>query len=140
MRTLNAIGIGGRTLVGYDGNFPRRHGNCFSLYTDGPSYDIVNFNAENLDYLLRNGLFWPIKIVVLGAGIAVINDERIGDRWYQDRFCEVCTPRDLLPITQRLEEERRIALGSMSRKECEAEGRKFTIVSINHNGPKPLFP
>lgn len=102
-KTIEATEIGSQTLVGYSGPYPRPSGNCFSLKAEGNYYKILNFGAENLNYALNNGLItWPIRIHPLSENHAVIHDERIPHNWYQDRFCNLCTPKDLLPITQQL--------------------------------------
>jgi len=111
----NAVSIGTRTLVGYFGNYPIKPGNCFSVNVENENtyYKIVNFGAENLEELISRGLTWPIKIKVLDGHIAVIHDSRIEDEWYNDHFCGVCCPHNLLPLTQQLEYERKIGRGDI---------------------------
>lgn len=105
---VKAFAIGGRTCLGSSGTFPREHGNCFDLLTEnGKSYRIVNFIAENFDYLRKKGLKWPVQMAILdGSNAAALNDPRIGDRWFQDRYCEVCCPTELLPLPQILRHRR----------------------------------
>lgn len=103
---------GFRTMVGFgEGEPPYESGNCFGVYrqrvTRGDvlagaveEYKIVNFNARNLDELIRLGLKWPIQCKLLAGRTAIIHDPRIGERWYQHRYCEVCCPARLLPVTQ----------------------------------------
>ena len=114
---LNATSYAGRTLLAVlSKDFPLARGNCFSLYVKRKPYKIVNFVLENLEELQRQGLKWPIKIAVLDGSLAVIHDSRIGDRWYRDGFCEICCPRQFLPITQEHRIQREEALGA--RKTC----------------------
>jgi hypothetical protein len=107
--------VGMVTLVGYFGPFPRAHGNCFDAVADnGKAYRIVNFGHENLKELLRRGLKYPVKIRVLVDGKrrrAIIHDERIGDAWYSEQWCDGCCPDEFLPIQQRLVHERQEARG-----------------------------
>ncbi len=135
MKTLNASRITMHTLVGYSGNkFPMggKGGNCFSVETDGGELRIVNFGMENLEHLISLGLKWPIRVEDIGSGRGVINDGRIGDRWYSDRFCEACCPKDLIPLPQRLVQLRQIQRGD--RKE---EGEWITC-NMAHKPPQ--FP
>ena len=113
MKSFNAIRITGQTLVGSSGSFPRKFGNCFSIEAEnGKNYRILNFKVENIKELIkRKVLSWPIKCESLSEHSAVINDGRIPDDWYMDRFCEVCTPIDLLPLPQRLKHLRDIQRG-----------------------------
>jgi len=112
---MKALQVTSHTLVGTSEERPSERGNCFSVMADDEKeYAIVNFNLENLQALQTLGLQWPIEIEALRGRFAVIQDGRIGERWYQLRFCEVCCPRDLLPITQRLRQKRDIARGIRS--------------------------
>lgn len=96
--------IGMVTLVGVPKTeYPLSWGNCFSARLtaekSGQYADIVNFDYENLKELLRRGtLTWPIEIVYLDEArkIALVRDPRIPAEWYRTKYCEVCTPRDLL--------------------------------------------
>lgn len=112
---INALRITSQTLVGYNSTsfpIPGKGGNCFSVDTDGADeVRIVNFGCENIRELIRQGLKFPIKCHKIAPGLAAICDGRIGERWYSDRFCEVCTPRDLLPLPQRLVHWRSIDRG-----------------------------
>lgn len=123
MNTIDAYSIGMQTLVGSYGEFPRKHGNCFSLHTNNdPSIDynqgkdgyrIVNFNVENLKHLIQYyELDFPIKILPLSDYIAVIHDWRIPDNYYDDRWCEICCPYSLLPIQQQLQQNLEIGRGN----------------------------
>lgn len=124
-----AHGEGFRTCVGVGGEErPSQWGNCFGVFDRSVTrddilgsrvaeYRILNFNAENLDALRKLGLKWPIQCKFLGGHHAIIHDPRIGERWYDTRFCEVCTPRDLLPVPQRQSQERDIMRGSRREEE-----------------------
>lgn len=142
--TTNAIAVAGSTLVGYcTDEYPIEYGNCFSVATeDGKNYRILNFGLENLEHLLaEKGLTWPVKIVVLGERHAALSDERIGDRWYWPRFCSVCTPRDLIPLPQLLENDRDEARGTTKRTLVEmADGQKFEMVSTKISRPAAQIP
>lgn len=110
---VDAIHVESTTLVGF--------GNCFSVMTaDGKYYDVVNFYHEALEDMIKAGVTWPFKISPIGPRTAVMHDARIPDDKYNDRFCEVCTPMDLLPITQRLRKSRDIQTGRSSFMKCEA--------------------
>ena len=110
---MKAIQITDHTLIGAIGPRPSQHGNCFSVKCDdGKCYRILNFNLENHEALLEQGLTWPIECEALSGRSAVIMDGRIGERWYDDRYCEICCPSDLLPITQKQRHKREIARGA----------------------------
>lgn len=110
---MKALEITEHTLVGASGPRPSHMGNCFSVKCDdGKYYRILNFNLENLEALLEKGLTWPIECEALSGRSAVFMDGRIGERWYDDRYCEVCTPDSLLPITQKQRHKREIARGA----------------------------
>jgi len=123
--TKLAYGVTMYTLVGVGrtDNYPLTHGNCFSVATrtdnkspwnDSGSYKIVNFILENLEHLIEEKVIeWPIKIVVIDEQlrVAAVNDPRIPDEYYTTRFCEVCTPINLLPVPQRLRHLRDIDRG-----------------------------
>lgn len=93
----------GQTLVCSYGPFPRKGGNCFDVKaSNGKSYNILNFNVENLDELLKTQkISYPIKIGVMDESRAVIIDSRISPEWYSD-FCSVCCPREMLPLDRRI--------------------------------------
>ena len=100
------------TLVGTFGVRPSDSGNCFSVKsTDGRNFRIVNFNLENLEVLQEKGLKFPIQCKAIGNGIGIVHDGRIGERWYCGRFCEICCPKPLLPITQIQCHERAVMRG-----------------------------
>ena len=114
MKTINATKLMSQTLVGSSGDFPRDNGNCFSIEDDNKrEYNIVNFYLENLEELIRlKKIDWPIKCLEISKRQAVINDGRIPDEWYRNKFCEVCTPLALLPLPQRLQHLRDIDRGN----------------------------
>jgi hypothetical protein len=116
---MHATKITFHTLVGQSlDNRPQQSGNCFGVEGDDHcDYRIVNFNLENLEALLQLGLTFPIKCKVLSPGLALIHDERIGMRWYQQRYCEVCCPHGLLPPQQRDEHERAASRGERTESE-----------------------
>lgn len=121
--------------------FPREHGNCFSVMEEllpGAADDIkskpdderweaiskaqkenllrenriVNFNHENMEELLERGVVqWPIDILVVVPGVAVIHDARIPASWYDKYFCPTCCPTSHLPVTQHLNSMRDIESG-----------------------------
>lgn len=115
---MKAIRITSQTLIGFPDKRPAESGNCFSIEADdGHGYRIVNFNLENLEALIKLGLTYPIECKQLAGGIAIIHDPRIGERWYRNRFCEVCCPEKLLPITQLHRHERDVMRGRRTEKE-----------------------
>lgn len=134
-KTLQAHRMGSVTLVGYlHTEFPRKHGNCFSVYTDEGSYQIVNFNYENLNELLRTEVVsFPITITPLGdTKSAMISDERIPNEWYSSYFCPVCTPTEYLLPTQRLLQILDIKRGKRIEKEyTNYDGTKGIMVQMN---------
>ncbi len=108
--------IGMQTCVGVpSGKFPLSHGNCFSMNAEGKDYRIINFCCENLREAQNRGVEFPIKLKKLkectSEGIAIVFDERIPHSWCSDHYCEVCTPKDLLPHNQQMSHERAIAGG-----------------------------
>jgi hypothetical protein len=120
----NGITITSSTLKGRN--------NCFSLETESKKdIRIVNFYLEDLEYLLKNGLTYPVKILLINSKIGVINDERIPDEFYNERFCIVCTHEDFLTLPQQLEIERDIVLGK------RVETKSF--VAINMETPKCIL-
>jgi len=123
---MKAFSISEHTLIGVGGDdFPLSSGNCFSVEAeDRKYYRIINFVLENLEEAIKRGIDWPIEIKILRGRIAVIHDSRIPDSWYSTRFCEVCTPKDMLPLPQLLAHERQIARG----ERIEREGSTSIIV------------
>lgn len=122
------------TLVGYiTDSYPSPRGNCFSVKgQNGQSYRILNFNHENLEELMRRDIIeWPIMIHELEPGYAVVADARIPDEWYDTKFCNTCTPRNLLPYPQLLRIELEIMRGNRTEREVEINGKKHIMVSIN---------
>jgi hypothetical protein len=129
---MNATDIRGHTLVGFTGTPPIERGNCFTVGADNSKvYQIVNFGYENLEALCAQGLSFPIQIREIGPGVAVIDDERIGERWYRADYCTVCCPEELLPAPQLDKAKRCYRTGERS--------RKGTWISINLQ-VKRLFP
>jgi len=109
MYTLKrATSIGRQTLVGYTiESYPSKRGNCFSLHAKDKEYRIVNFNVENLNYLLKNKkITFPIIILPITDRHTYIHDSRIEDNWYNNHICEICCPSHLLPLHQRLAKKR----------------------------------
>lgn len=99
-------------MVGASEKRPSDTGNCFSVaVNDHIEYKIVNFNLENLEELMARGLTWPIRIAAISPHHALLDDPRIGSRWYQNEWCIICTPRELLPASQRMEQLRAIERG-----------------------------
>lgn len=121
---FKAHSLGSQTLVGvWEKKRPHSQGNCFSVFLTETSrediisgraleYKIVNFNVENLEALIKLGLTWPIQCKLLAGRTAILHDPRIGERWYDDHFCEVCCPRALLPTPQLQRHEREIMRGA----------------------------
>ena len=119
------------TLVGYIGEYPMERGNCFSVSTDDGEFRILNFNYENLKKLLKDNVVeWPIKISALSPSHAIICDHRIPDEWYSKKFCETCTPIDLLPVPQRLRHFLDIERGKREEKMIEINGKPVMMVSV----------
>lgn len=113
-KTENAVSVTTITLVGYSADkYPIDGGNCFSVLTDeDKEYRIVNFGHENWEEMINRGVDYPIKIIPISERQAIVHDSRIPHSWYSDRFCEVCTPLHLRPITQRLRTQRDIECGA----------------------------
>ncbi len=124
-----AVGVTYQTMVGSWGDFPREHGNCFGVEVDGREYRVVNFIQENLAEAIKRGITWPIKVKLISERHAVIHDERIPDSWYSKEFCEVCCPKEMLPVNQLLRHDRQIARGE--RKETPASGRIPGMITID---------
>lgn len=112
---MKALQITWSTCVGVSRHErPQPHGNCFSvLADDGKDYRVANFNLENLEALIVKGLTWPIPIKALDERNALIHDPRIAERWYDSEYCEICTPRELLPAPQIDRREREILRGAV---------------------------
>lgn len=121
---FEAHALGSQTLVGVGREErPSERGNCFGVFRQKVTrddiiggqvqeYRIVNFNVENLNALMDLGLTWPIQCKLLAGNKAVIHDPRIGERWYDKQWCEVCCPQSLLPIPQRQAQERDVMSGN----------------------------
>jgi hypothetical protein len=99
---MKALQIAGSTCVGHPKRQqPEPFGNCFTVKADdGKYYRIANFNLENLEALIEKGLTWPIALKPLGERNALIHDPRIGERWFDRAYCEICTPHAFLPAPQ----------------------------------------
>ena len=130
---MKAISVTSHTLNCPDDERPASYGSCFSVMCDdGKEYRVVNFVYENLKALEEQGLKWPLDVESLGSRNVVLMDGRIGERWYQQRYCEVCTPQSLLPITQRQRHQRDMARG----RRIEGGG----CITINLDVPEVPFP
>lgn len=118
-----ATSIGSITLVGSFGDFPRKSGNCFSVFTKDGEHErrVLNFNYENLKECIRRGVDWPIKIKVYGNKYAIIHDERIPPSWYDSEYCEICSPEKYWPEPQRLRKEREIEAGVIKKGKIDLE-------------------
>lgn len=120
------------TLIGVIGNeFPISRGNCFSLKCNGgKEYRIVNFYLENLEELIRRGLTFPIRLKKLVGKKALLDDERISNKWYNDTYCTVCCPDEYLLDTQKMEIDRQIRIGI---REEKVLGNGIVGVSVKVN-------
>ena len=114
MKLVNATAVGGVTLVSH-------------LYEDGAGpLRIVNFNYENLSYLLDTHVLpWPIKVLQIGKRTAIVYDPRVPDEFFDAKWCTVCCPERLLPMPQRI--HRRM---SMKRKEITVKRLRNTDGSL----------
>jgi len=128
---LEATSVTSVTLVGYMGEFPRKYGNCFSVTTPEGEMRIVNFGYENLKELEKRGVVeMPLRIHKLGPRTAAIADPRIPREWYDEKFCTVCTPRDLLPYPQRLQIELEILRGDREERIVTIGGKEMIMTSV----------
>lgn len=123
---LLATEITSCTLISPDRSIPHKRGNCFSVKAGSGEYRIVNFNKENLEYVLTK-IEWPIKIVAISGFKAIIHDERIPEKYYDTRYCEICCPESLLPSPQRYKYERQRL------QKVRIEDPKLGFVAINYN-------
>lgn len=132
MDKIKGLSFGSVTLVEFLGDYPRESGNCFSLLTEEDAYvKILNFNHENLKKLIDDGVVsFPIIISKLSEYKAVIVDGRIPDEWYSNKFCEVCTPDDLLPLPQKIKHQLEIDRGNRVETNIEINGEKFKQITI----------
>lgn len=136
---IDTYSIGGQTLVGFWGDYPRERGNCFSLYNNdkSKSFKVVNFNVENLEHLLAtNVVRWPIKIQKLSDRHAIVKDDRIPSNYYSDNYCQVCTPLSLWPEKQLLARQAKIDSGELKIKVCD-NGMIIETVTVKA-APRPL--
>jgi len=117
------------TLIGVDtSKYPVNGGNCFSVTgTDNKNYRIVNFSYENMQEVIERGLKLPVKILPLSEKVAIVIDERIPDRWFDTRYCEVCCPEYLLPHQQVMAHRRQEARGERTIRNTG----EFQIISID---------
>jgi hypothetical protein len=107
----NATDIGFVSLVGvYSSEWPIKWGNYFSMSAeDGKSYQIVNFWYENLEQLLEHKeIEFPIPLLILDDGYAMIHDPRIPDDWYVKDSVSTCVPRRYHTIHQQAKHQRGI--------------------------------
>ena len=101
------IKIGTVTLVGYiNRGFPMKGGNCFSIQHEGVYKRVVNFGYENLmEAVNRFSLHEDgvnVEVVPKSEGrILIIDDERIPQDWYFEKWCTTCCPARLLPYEMR---------------------------------------
>ena len=125
-----ATKMGFRTCVGYFGtDYPWSSGNCFDL--DG--HRILNFNYENfIELQSRTVISWPVDIMIIENGLALIHDSRILHEWYSQNFCITCCPIRLLPAPQRLKQLREIDSGVREEKEIVMGGGKKTTMVTYH--------
>jgi hypothetical protein len=137
---MKATEIGSVTCVGFrdceDGK-PNERGNCFDLKVDGIYRRVVNFNHENLEELMRQGLTLPLEVELLTPGAVVIMDPRIGERWYSTEFCEICCPKAHWPIPQLQRRTREIARGRI--EELPPKNNSGWGSTICHFGIKAEF-
>ena len=112
--------IGSQTLVGTSGAYPRASGNCFDVICDGhkQSFKIANFHIENLKKLMQFKMIeLPIHCYFISDKVALIADPRVPLSWYQNHFCEVCTPFDLLPLPQQLRHKLKMSVNDIVHQE-----------------------
>ena len=121
---MKALNITTVTLVGVDtSKYPVDHGNCFSVEAeDGKEYRIVNFYYENIkEAINREKIQFPIEIKLICKNTAIIDDERIPDSWYANRYCEVCCPYEHIPVNQKQRKDRAIRRGEVVIREFDSE-------------------
>ena len=119
--------IGSVTLVGVDtSSYPVHHGNCFDVVCDdGKNYRISNFSYENYSEVTQRFELSDVKVSIIGKRNAIIADERIPTEWYDQRWCSICTPSNLLPPQQQLEDK----LSELKGDTTYIDAGDFTIVS-----------
>lgn len=108
---MKATKPGRQTCVGFHGPYPRAQGNCLWLICeDFKERHVINFNAENLEYLLKHtSLEFPLEVVLhpdRPDHYCYINEPRIAERWYRKDMCRTCCAWDMLPLHQQLAGER----------------------------------
>lgn len=142
-----AVCITSETMVGVDTRYiPVRRGNCFSISSEqsntqkhdySKDYRVLNFFAENLRELIKQKkIDWPVKVLVNDTyRVALINDERIEDNWYQKHFCETCTPECFFPLPQLLRHKRQEARGEREVIVCD-NGMKMIKQTIKTKSRK----
>ena len=129
---IEVSNIGWVTLVGHiyhDDKFPRSSGNCFSVTNDQQSWKIVNFAYENIKELIHRGIGFPFRIDEIGAGVALLDDPRIPESWYNNEYCTTCCPDNLLTEPQRKQIARDIEVGA--RKEISTKDG-YSIIRFDH--------
>lgn len=116
-------------------------GNCFGMLSKetGKDYKIVNFSYQNLKQLIKRGLTFPIHCLELNDKTAIIHDQRIDPLWYKTKWCEVCCPKELLPIPQQLAHKRSEAAGIQRIKKYSKSDETImrTTISLSKNEPIP---
>lgn len=130
---INATEICDYRLMGFFGEFPREHGNCFSVSgEDNNIYDILNFHAENLkEAIKRNLVSFPIQIAPITKRHALIVDGRIPNEWYRNHLCESCTPLEFLPLNQRVNQILEIQRGNRIEGVQEINGEMIRFIKTN---------
>lgn len=139
-----ATAILSSTLVGSHGEFPRRHGNCFSvkLRRWPKPVRIINFLTENLNHLISEKIVtWPIRVVQFNAShIAIIDDPRIPAEYYHPQYCSICTPERFQTKEWRDDLAKRIKSGVVKRSIFRLpDGKKAYMDRVEFKArPQPL--
>ena len=116
LRSSKFSRVGSVTLLGVDTSaYPVKRGNCFSVQIDDAEYKVINFNHENLMFLIQLGLKLPVEILVDDeTKRAFIHDTRIKDKWYDKDVCEICSPMKFWSAAQLLRRQRDIDAGHLT--------------------------
>ena len=103
---------------------------CFSVKASNKKeYRIVNFYHDNLE---KSKAKFPIEIETIGKHTAIINDHKIDNEFYNDRFCEICCPHSLLPDEQKRAIARDFKSGRRKIKgETEIDGVKYQVIEYD---------
>lgn len=135
--SITGVRVTSVTLVGYIvKSYPAPGGNCFSMKcNDGKERRIVNFNYENLQHCIANGVTLPIRIIPLSDRIAAVADPRIPRNYYDKTWCTTCCPESLLPIPQRID----LDIQRLTGERVETEAGEFRMVR-NDSSKKVTFP